>query len=51
VRFFFDNTMSRKVVEALKNLDPDHKITHLTERFPADTPDAKWISALSEEGD
>lgn len=43
--------MSRKFVEALKILDPDHKIAHLTELFSADTPDAAWISVLSEEGD
>jgi PIN like domain len=51
VKFFFDNTMPRKVVEALKILDSSHKIVHLTEGFPADTPDANWISALSDEGD
>jgi PIN like domain len=51
VKFFFDNTMPRKVVEALKILDSNHKIVHLTERFRAETPDTKWISALSGEGD
>jgi hypothetical protein len=51
VKFFFDNTMSRKVVGALKILDSSQEIVHLTEQFPADTPDAEWITALSEEGD
>ena len=51
MKFFFDNTMSRRVIEALKILDSSQEIVHLTERFPADTPDAEWISALSEEGD
>ena len=45
--------MPRKVVEAVKILDSDsnNEIVHLTERFPADTPDATWISALGQEGD
>ncbi len=51
MKFFFDNTMPRRVVESLKILDPDNKILHLTERFPADTFDATWISALGKEGD
>ena len=51
MKFFFDNTMPPKVVEALKILDSDNKILHLKERFPADTIDAIWISALSGEGD
>ena len=51
MKFFFDNTMPPKVVEALKILDSDNKIPHLKERFPADTIDAIWISALSGEGD
>jgi hypothetical protein len=51
VKFFFDNTMSPKVAGALKILDLDNSIVHLTERFAADTPDATWISALSGEND
>ena len=51
MNFFFDNTMSGRVVEAIRILDTDHKIVHLRDRFSADTPDATWISALSEESD
>jgi PIN like domain len=43
--------MPPKVVEALKILDSNHAIVHLRERFPENTPDAEWISALSKEGD
>jgi PIN like domain len=50
VRFFFDNTMSKKVVEALKILDANNQIVHLTDHFPADTPDEAWISNLAQEG-
>lgn len=51
MKFFFDNTMSRKVVGALQVLDSSQQIVHLTARFPADTPDAEWISTLSAEED
>lgn len=51
MKFFFDNTMPPRLVEALKKLDSDHELVHLRERFSADTLDAVWISTLADEGD
>jgi len=28
----------------------DHQVSHLRDRFPANTPDTEWITALSREG-
>jgi hypothetical protein len=49
VKFFFDNTLSLKLVRALRELEQSHNITHLTERFLPNTPDVMWISELAQE--
>jgi len=51
VRFFFDNCVSPKLVEALQLLDPRHELVHHRARFAADTADPDWIAALAAEGD
>jgi PIN like domain len=49
LRFFFDNTMSDRLVEALRVLDRANELVHLRQRFLQDTPDAEWISTLAKE--
>jgi hypothetical protein len=53
VRLFFDNTVSRAVVQALALLAQAQgvEVRHLLDRFAASTPDLEWISKLREEGD
>ena len=51
MKFFFDNTMPKRLVVALRILTEDeHQLVSLPDRFRADTPDAEWISELSGEG-
>ena len=50
MRFFFDNCVSPKLVEALRCLDKRHELVHLRERFDPSTPDPTWIAALGREG-
>lgn len=51
MRFFFDNTMPPKVVEALRVLDSERKVVHLTNLFDANTADEVWMLNLAKEGD
>ncbi len=46
--FFFDNNVSRHIVDALKCLGVE--ATHLQEHFPADTEDTVWIPHLRKHG-
>jgi hypothetical protein len=53
VRFFFDNTMSPYLARAVavleEGLDDRNEVVHLKTKFPANTPDVTWISALGAE--
>jgi hypothetical protein len=53
VRFFFDNCVSIKFVQALSILAQvqGYELVHLTDRFSADTPDEEWIRSLARDGD
>jgi hypothetical protein len=53
LKFFFDNTMPRRLAEALRVIEgkEGHNIVHLRERFAPDTEDIDWIRALGNEGD
>ena len=52
MKFFFDNCVSTKFVEALRILAQiqGYDLIHLTERFSANTHDEDWIRALASEG-
>jgi hypothetical protein len=53
VRFFFDNCVNRKYVEALRILAAVQRydLVHLTDIYPPNMPDVEWMSALAEQGD
>ena len=53
MRFFFDNCVSIKFVQALRILAQiqEYELVHLTERFAADTSDEEWIRRLASGGD
>jgi hypothetical protein len=53
VRFFFDNCVSSKFVQALAILAQiqDYELVHLTSKFTADTKDEDWIRSLAKDGD
>jgi predicted nuclease of predicted toxin-antitoxin system len=53
VRFFFDNCVSIKFVQALSILAQvqGYELVHLTDPFSADTPDEEWIRSLARDGD
>ena len=53
MRFFFDNCVSIKFVQALSILAQvqGYELVHLTDRFAADTPDEEWIRSLARDGD
>ena len=40
--------MARALDELCK---PEHRVTHLTDKFPANTPDEEWISKLAFKAD
>ena len=52
MRFFFDNCVSIKFVQALSILAriQEYELVHLTERFAPDTKDEEWIRSLADEG-
>ncbi|WP_349255412.1 hypothetical protein [Spectribacter acetivorans] len=55
MNFFFDNNLPPAIARALQALSrsqwgEEHEVQHLTNRFPPDTPDAEWITTLSDEG-
>jgi hypothetical protein len=50
VNFFFDNNLAAKIARGLNGfVAPEHSVTHLKERFRADTPDEVWMQALASE--
>ena len=53
MRFFFDNCVSVKFVQALTILAQiqEYELVHLTERFAPDTTDEEWIRSLANDKD
>jgi len=53
VNFFFDNNLAPKLARSLNLLvEPEHKIVHLKDKFPApNIPDPEWMKKLAEEED
>lgn len=50
--FVFDNNLPPALAHGVKELSSaryQHEIIHLTDRFPANTPDSVWIEDFSEE--
>lgn len=48
--FLFDNNLSPKLARSLHVLvEPEHRVEHLRDRFPAHTPDVEWMRALTGE--
>jgi hypothetical protein len=50
LKLLIDNNLSFKLAHSLQPLFPEHEITPLREKFPANTPDVEWIQALDAEG-
>ena len=51
MKFLFDNCLPPNIARALSELDPNHRIEHLRDRFPQDIEDPEWIRQLADEGD
>jgi len=53
VRFFFDNCVSVKFVQALSILAQiqGYELVHLTEHFPPDATDEEWLQSLATDRD
>jgi hypothetical protein len=52
VRFFLDNHLPARLAKALQVLcAPEHEVIHLREKFPGNTPDEEWMTALAGELD
>ena len=50
MRFFFDNNLPPRLAKAIQALvATEHEVTHLRDRFSADTPDVTWLNALGAE--
>jgi hypothetical protein len=51
VRFFFDNTLPRRLARAMHELlEKEHQVVHLQDKFKPDTPDEHWFEVLGREG-
>jgi predicted nuclease of predicted toxin-antitoxin system len=46
--FFFDNNVSKKIVEGLKAFGEE--VVHLQEKFPEDSTDIQWLRYVGENG-
>ncbi len=46
--FFFDNNISKKIVEGLKAFGEE--VVHLQEKFPEDSADIEWLQYVGEKG-
>ncbi len=46
--FFFDNNVSKKIVEGLKAFGEE--VVHLQEKFPEDSADIEWLQYVGENG-
>jgi hypothetical protein len=51
VRFFFDNTVPKRIARAIAALYEHEQIVHLRDRFPQGIKDVEWISELAAEED
>ena len=56
MKLLLDNNLPPALAQALHALtnaewDGAHSVTHLKQKFAANTPDTEWISALAAEGD
>jgi len=50
VRFFVDNNIALRLSRGFNELaHGEHEFVHLRQKFPADTPDVKWMRALAAE--
>jgi PIN like domain len=52
VKFFFDNCMSKKLMQAIGILlgEDRHHVVHLRDMFDGSTPDPVWLQRLGGEG-
>lgn len=50
MKFFFDNNVSPKLAGAMKCLEGDEAVLHLTDRYAPDTPDEEWLEFIGREG-
>ena len=52
MRFFLDNCLAIRHARALHEMvKPDHSVTHLQDKFPANAKDEDWIRSLGAERD
>ena len=51
MKFFFDNCISSNLTEAMRLLNPQHSIEHLTKRFQPEALDVEWIPVVAEDRD
>ena len=53
MNFFFDNNLPQRLAKSLNELvSPDgHYVSHLRDKYPADTSDVDWLTSLAEEDD
>ena len=52
MKLFFDNNLSPRLARGLDALvQPDHRVTHLKDRFAANTADEAWMRELAREPD
>ena len=53
MNFLIDNNLTPALARAINELSkPEgHRVIHLTERFPANTPDTDWITTLASENE
>jgi len=50
VKFFFDNNLAPRLAKGLNEfVQPEHKILHLKEKFPANVEDERWMTELAGE--
>lgn len=52
MKFILDNNLPPALAKALDALSQheSHSVSHIRDKFPANTPDCKWIDALAKEG-
>jgi hypothetical protein len=52
VTFLLDNTLAPSLAHSLdQQAGPDHRVTHLKDRFPGNPEDAVWMQAVAKELD
>lgn len=53
MKFFFDNNLPPQLAKALNELvSPEgHQVSHLRDKYQADTSDIDWLTALARESD